>query len=335
MEDIGLALADFVSNMENVPSEISHLLSEITDLDDKFEEATSRAYQTERTLQKELKDSATKESSGAGTGLFIPLERETHLLDEIDKNQDIAKSLCQEKSRLTKKALTIVQRHLAKLDTEIRHFDKTPFDQGGVGGGGGRRGNIYGSVTPMGGTVGIQDGELSSFRMHAPKRVGDSVSSLGLDGNGSGGMVSAGAGGVGSGAGPVPKRRHHQSSNNGGSSSGLSTGGAASAGTGTGTGSSRPVQRHKKQMKLANSVLSLDGIEVDSGGAAGAGGIEESDDQLYCFCQQVSYGDMVACDGPNCRYEWFHWECVGLTSPPKGSWYCSDCLAKLLEEDAE
>lgn len=23
----------------------------------------------------------------------------------------------------------------------------------------------------------------------------------------------------------------------------------------------------------------------------------DNDDRLYCFCQQVSYGDMVACDG--------------------------------------
>ncbi|PIA13898.1 hypothetical protein COEREDRAFT_48061 [Coemansia reversa NRRL 1564] len=82
---------------------------------------------------------------------------------------------------------------------------------------------------------------------------------------------------------------------------------------------------------MPSSILSLDGIEVDAGN--NAAGIEESDDQPYCFCQQVSYGDMVACDGPDCRHEWFHWGCVGLSSPPKGSWYCSECLAKLLEED--
>jgi chromatin modification-related protein YNG2 len=49
------------------------------------------------------------------------------------------------------------------------------------------------------------------------------------------------------------------------------------------------------------------------------------DDELYCFCQQVSYGEMVACDNPNCKYEWFHYDCVGLKEPPTGVWYCPDC----------
>ncbi|KAG0748967.1 hypothetical protein G6F57_003268 [Rhizopus arrhizus] len=56
----------------------------------------------------------------------------------------------------------------------------------------------------------------------------------------------------------------------------------------------------------------------------------DNDERLYCFCQQVSYGDMVACDGQNCPYEWFHMECVGLKEPPKGSWYCPDCSARLM-----
>ncbi|KAI9277628.1 hypothetical protein BY458DRAFT_538972 [Sporodiniella umbellata] len=58
----------------------------------------------------------------------------------------------------------------------------------------------------------------------------------------------------------------------------------------------------------------------------------DNDDRLYCFCQQVSYGDMVACDGTNCTFEWFHMECVGLEEPPKGSWYCPDCSARLMRQ---
>ncbi|CEP11130.1 hypothetical protein [Parasitella parasitica] len=55
----------------------------------------------------------------------------------------------------------------------------------------------------------------------------------------------------------------------------------------------------------------------------------DKDEPLYCFCQQVSYGEMVACDGENCPYEWFHMDCVGLDEPPKGAWYCSDCTAEI------
>ncbi|KAI8643990.1 hypothetical protein BD408DRAFT_413887 [Parasitella parasitica] len=48
----------------------------------------------------------------------------------------------------------------------------------------------------------------------------------------------------------------------------------------------------------------------------------------YCYCNQVSFGDMVACDGDNCEKEWFHYPCVGLAEPPVGKWYCDDCSAE-------
>ncbi|CDH53573.1 phdfinger domain containing protein [Lichtheimia corymbifera JMRC:FSU:9682] len=56
---------------------------------------------------------------------------------------------------------------------------------------------------------------------------------------------------------------------------------------------------------------------------------ENENEPLYCYCRQVSYGEMVACDGEHCPYEWFHMDCVGLDAPPKGAWYCDDCLAEL------
>ena len=56
---------------------------------------------------------------------------------------------------------------------------------------------------------------------------------------------------------------------------------------------------------------------------------EDDDKQLYCFCQNVSYGEMVACDGNDCKYEWFHYSCVNLTEPPKGKWYCPDCKSRM------
>eukprot|EP00040_Diaphanoeca_grandis_P021664 m.115661 g.115661 ORF g.115661 m.115661 type:complete len:261 (-) comp28438_c1_seq1:341-1123(-) len=48
----------------------------------------------------------------------------------------------------------------------------------------------------------------------------------------------------------------------------------------------------------------------------------------YCICNQVSYGDMVGCDNDDCKLEWFHYPCVGLTEEPKGKWFCPDCRAQ-------
>ncbi|XP_022234179.2 inhibitor of growth protein 3 isoform X2 [Drosophila obscura] len=49
----------------------------------------------------------------------------------------------------------------------------------------------------------------------------------------------------------------------------------------------------------------------------------------YCTCNQVSYGDMVACDNDACPFEWFHYPCVGITQPPKGKWFCPKCTATM------
>eukprot|EP00347_Sterkiella_histriomuscorum_P020736 403336671 len=49
----------------------------------------------------------------------------------------------------------------------------------------------------------------------------------------------------------------------------------------------------------------------------------------YCFCNNVSYGDMIACDNKNCPYEWFHFPCVGLTQKPEGKWFCLKCQQTL------
>lgn len=51
----------------------------------------------------------------------------------------------------------------------------------------------------------------------------------------------------------------------------------------------------------------------------------DPNEPTYCICHQVSFGQMVACDGPDCKNEWFHFQCVGLTSSPVGKWYCDQC----------
>ncbi|KAK2553049.1 Inhibitor of growth protein 5 [Acropora cervicornis] len=38
----------------------------------------------------------------------------------------------------------------------------------------------------------------------------------------------------------------------------------------------------------------------------------DPNEPTYCLCHQ-------------CPIEWFHFPCVGLTSKPKGKWYCPKC----------
>jgi len=55
----------------------------------------------------------------------------------------------------------------------------------------------------------------------------------------------------------------------------------------------------------------------------------DPNEPTYCICNRVSFGEMVGCDNADCKIEWFHFECVGLTAPPKGKWYCPECTAQM------
>jgi hypothetical protein len=66
--------------------------------------------------------------------------------------------------------------------------------------------------------------------------------------------------------------------------------------------------------------------EVEAEAEPEAESEEDGDEPRYCFCNEVSYGGMVACDNEACPIEWFHLVCVNLEKPPTGrqKWWCSD-----------
>jgi hypothetical protein len=83
-------------------------------------------------------------------------------------------------------------------------------------------------------------------------------------------------------------------------------------------------------------------VEDDDVADTSAEGVP-GDEVRYCYCNGVSYGEMVACDRENCAREWyflllrrltkrFHLECAELAAPPKGKWYCRDCK-KIMERE--
>ncbi|TKA53545.1 hypothetical protein B0A53_03836 [Rhodotorula sp. CCFEE 5036] len=55
----------------------------------------------------------------------------------------------------------------------------------------------------------------------------------------------------------------------------------------------------------------------------------DPNEPVYCYCNRVSFGEMIACENEDCAREWFHLECVGLDKAPEGAWYCDDCVAEL------
>lgn len=92
--------------------------------------------------------------------------------------------------------------------------------------------------------------------------------------------------------------------------------------------------RGRKKTRLATATAAASASATAAAAAATAANSTsmeldlpvDPNEPTYCFCNQVSYGEMVACDNPDCKIEWFHYGCVGLKEQPKGKWYCSDCV---------
>lgn len=79
-----------------------------------------------------------------------------------------------------------------------------------------------------------------------------------------------------------------------------------------------PLKRsHKKGAGLAAQLAAAAATNGDDGSSLQEDeDDEEGDEPRYCYCNGVSYGEMVGCDGKECQKEWFHLECVGLEKAP-------------------
>jgi len=81
-----------------------------------------------------------------------------------------------------------------------------------------------------------------------------------------------------------------------------------------------------------DQVVSMSGAQLIQQLAGSCGDVldmpVDPNEPTYCICHQVSHGEMVACDNDDCPIEWFHFGCVGLTTKPKGKWYCPRCRAE-------
>ncbi|OAA43757.1 p33ING1b (ING1) protein [Metarhizium rileyi] len=92
---------------------------------------------------------------------------------------------------------------------------------------------------------------------------------------------------------------------------------------------------HKKSGSVAHVAL-IQQAAADTDASSSMQGDDEdgeidADEPTYCYCNSVSYGEMVACDADDCKREWFHLACVGLKIAPgsKTKWYCEDCKERL------
>ncbi|KAL7789869.1 hypothetical protein V8C37DRAFT_189998 [Trichoderma ceciliae] len=82
-------------------------------------------------------------------------------------------------------------------------------------------------------------------------------------------------------------------------------------------------KRKARATKREKGQVTEEMVEVDD-----EGNPIDPNEPRYCLCNRVSFGTMIQCDNvDNCKQEWFHLECVGLSEIPARTtkWYCPDC----------
>ncbi|CAN8104321.1 unnamed protein product [Discula destructiva] len=95
-----------------------------------------------------------------------------------------------------------------------------------------------------------------------------------------------------------------------------------------------PKRSHKKGASQAHAIAVQRALQQQKANGGDTSNLPDDDNEVddpdeprYCYCDRVSFGEMVGCDGEHCKREWFHLECVGLrNAPPKNmKWFCDDC----------
>lgn len=96
---------------------------------------------------------------------------------------------------------------------------------------------------------------------------------------------------------------------------------------------STTAQRQKEEPDVNNSSTPSEIGAGNHGDEDEDNDVADEDEERYCYCQGVSYGEMVACDKPDCPRQWFHLDCIGLKSVPKSAkWYCEECKEALAKK---
>ncbi|KAL9932263.1 hypothetical protein V8E36_008742 [Tilletia maclaganii] len=291
----------------------------------------------------------------AGVGVAETLERADKMAEKINSDYSRLEEWSTQKAALSQKLWSVLFAHHARLRSELARVDPkvianipvpppTPgLLQPPI------LAALSGRLTGIGGGVNA-NGVLRSNASAAELGAGAGLAGLGLGADGSAGSSGAGgsssSGGVGagsgaSGAGPSsstpykagPGRRTGANSGAAGSGSAGTSGRPSTLGGGS-SGPSRTYVRTDSSAEGSGAGTSRShaAAAIDADGdtdIAEKGEGEEKDETPYCFCRQVSFGEMIGCDSDTCKIEWFHIGCVGVSKPLPATWYCEDCLKQM------
>lgn len=331
--DTTAVLDKYTQDLSNLPLEIKHLLQELKNKDSQLQDARKRYQTKDNQIHKFIR----------ANGTLTKHPKEQQIYNKIEEDMILVEKLQKEKILLSNTALFLVSKHLFNFETDIAKLERdellptisSVFELDGPGTGSTAiNSSISGlndslSNTPTSRTnTGISATPVaeSNNRRQTQKRKHTSHRA----------SPSLGGGTNSSRANKRAKSEEYEQKRiDDGNLGNVSANGATSGLNGL--TSSNKDDYELMKIKNDNNNKNNDGLSnsaskaaAEVGNTAPANG-EDADNRLYCFCQQVSFREMIGCDNDDCKYEWFHWGCVGITAPPKDDeiWYCPDCAPKM------
>ncbi|KAF9053321.1 hypothetical protein BJ165DRAFT_1413483 [Panaeolus papilionaceus] len=317
-EEAANVATEFIYSLDNLPSEVSHILQEIKHKDIRTQE-----------LQQEIdKDSAKyirhsrRASSTSGTppspSSRAPSPKSMTIPAKVSASYAEIQELASEKCVLAQRLIELVTKTRARLDADIA---KVRMLQGEP------------PEPPASQTAKALLPSLSADTFGAPGRnpaqaISDSLrSALAMsptpDGR-FGSSISSPVASPAASSAPATKKRRVTTTTSIKISPAASPTKHRSQSPAATAAASHTTQKSRLSKQIHPPVQ-----DVESDAEPDEGVVEEEaeDETLYCFCQKQSYGDMIACDNEGgCPYEWFHLACVGLKQPTPEKWYCSTCI---------
>ncbi|KAK4705755.1 ribonuclease HI, partial [Phenoliferia sp. Uapishka_3] len=111
------ALSDFVATLDNLPSEVHHILQEIGHKEARHWDFRNRAASRDHAVQKHAKPVAA-----GGQGLLTPNPKEEATILKTRADFEKAEQTAREKLALSERGVTLLDRHLTRLANQLEHL---------------------------------------------------------------------------------------------------------------------------------------------------------------------------------------------------------------------
>ncbi|KAK7696217.1 hypothetical protein QCA50_000870 [Cerrena zonata] len=312
LEEAASIAAEYVSSLDNLPQEVQFLLAEMKHKDTRTQELQQEINTVGAKYIRHSVKSANGTSQLSTKDANIPTIVKTNYA-EIDR-------LAVEKEKLAERIVQLINRARARLEHDLH---KVLVLQGEVDPSHGMYSGFYGSRNPVSQVLEVLKNSSSSISIADTPSTPTSTATP-THPNKRRKTAAAPTVSI-----KLPSPAPVATSS--------ASGGGSSAAANHRSRLSQQVARQSpaRQQRSSGRAAASAEMDVDED-AEGEEDLEDNaedngeveDKELYCFCQKLSYGEMVACDNPSCRYQWFHLPCVSLKPPLPHVWYCSECASQ-------